>query len=208
MLFICQKWWGPSSHPGVRVGLCGIQSHAQKVLWQCGQGMVATVGNLFVLFPCLSVLFSYCCPVGFAGFYTLVNSVQSVSTCWCSCWRSLMRLLVCLCSTFPGLLWSASLVAVHHSTVSFRANSLACKHMPCPAKLWLHQDGAYAGQASTSEDLSVWDLVVPLDVKEFSHASGVEVIQLPCMTLADCPHFTAIEEGGENYGPVNLYLCL
>ena len=38
-----------------------------------------------------------------------------------------------------------------------------------------------------SEDLSVWDLVLPLDAKEFSEASGVEVIQLPCVALVDCP---------------------
>ena len=81
-------------------------------------------------------------------------------------------------------------------------------YMPCPVQLWLHQDGVVAGQASTFEDLSVWDLVLPPDAKDFSEASGVEVVQLPSVALVDHPWFTAIEEGGENYGPVNLDLCL
>ena len=81
-------------------------------------------------------------------------------------------------------------------------------YMPCPVKLWLHQDGVDAGQASMSEDLSVWDLVLPLDAKEFSETSGVEVVHLPCMASVDCPWFTAIEEDGENYGPGKLDLCL
>ena len=81
-------------------------------------------------------------------------------------------------------------------------------YMPCSVKLWLHQDGVNAGQARTSEALNVWDLVLPLDAKEFSEASGVEVVQLPCVTLVDHPWFTTTEEGGENYGPVNLDLCL
>ena len=81
-------------------------------------------------------------------------------------------------------------------------------YMPCPVKLWLHQDGVDAGQASTSDDLSVWDLVLPLDAKEFFEASAVEVVQLPCMVLVDHPQFTAIEDGSENYGLVNLDLCL
>ena len=66
--------------------------------------------------------------------------------------------------------------------------------------------GIDAGKAGTSEDL--WDLVLPLDAKEYSEASGVEVVQLPCVALADCPRFTAIDEGGENCGPVNLDPCL
>ena len=59
-----------------------------------------------------------------------------------------------------------------------------------------------------SEDLNVWDLVLPLDANEFSEASDVEVVQLPCMALVDHPQFAAIEVGGENYGQVNLDLCL
>ena len=41
-----------------------------------------------------------------------------------------------------------------------------------------------------SEDSSALDLVLLLDAKEFSEASA--------MALADCPQFTAREEGGEN----------
>ena len=65
-----------------------------------------------------------------------------------------------------------------------------------------------AGQASTSEDLSVWDLVLPLYAEKFSGARVVEVVQLSDMALIDCPCFTTIEQCGENYGPVHLDLCL
>ena len=76
------------------------------------------------------------------------------------------------------------------------------------AKLGLHQDGADAWQVSTGEDLSVWDLVLPLYAKKFLEAGGVEVVQLPGVTLIDRPCFTAIEQCGENNGPVHLDLCL
>ena len=36
----------------------------------------------------------------------------------------------------------------------------------------------------------------------------VEVVQLSCVGFVDRPRFTDIEEGGENYGPVNLDLSL
>ena len=55
-----------------------------------------------------------------------------------------------------------------------------------------------AGQASTSEDLSVWDLVLPLYAEKFSEARGVEVVQLSDLALIDRPCFTAIEQCGEN----------
>ena len=80
--------------------------------------------------------------------------------------------------------------------------------MSWSAKLGLHQDGVDAWQVSTGEDLSVWDLVLPLYAKMFPEAGGVEVVQLPGVTLIDRPCFTATEQCDENNGPVHLDLCL
>ena len=99
---------------------------AWKVLWQCGQGMVAAVGDLLVLFfSCLSVLFSYSYPVGFAGFCTLVNRCLPLPSVSCSLLlsdnadvKAFNETFMCLCSAFSGLLRSTSLVAAHHRTVS------------------------------------------------------------------------------------------
>ena len=81
-------------------------------------------------------------------------------------------------------------------------------YMSCPAKLGLHQDGVDAWQVSMGEDLSVRDLVMPLYAKKFPEAGGVEVVHLPGVTLIDRPCFTAIEQCGQNNGPVHLDLCL
>ena len=81
-------------------------------------------------------------------------------------------------------------------------------YVSCPAKLGLHQDGVDAWQVSTGEDLSVRDLVMPLYVKKFPEAGGVELAQLPGVTLIDRPCFTAIEKCGQINGLVHLDLCL
>ena len=220
--FICQKWQGPSSHPGVGVGLCGYKDgwsgqfvpgkfsgSMDREWWLlfgiclcCFSSPLCTVQ---LLLSCWLCRFLHPCEQMLATSLCLMQSAPKVQ-CWCQ--RPSMRLLVCLCSTFSGLLGSTSLVAVCHRTVFREPMVWHVNYMPCPAKLWLHQDGVDAGHASMSEDLSIWDLVLPLDAKEFSEASGVEVVQLPCMVLVDCPWFASIEEGGENYGLVNLDLCL
>ena len=56
-----------------------------------------------------------------------------------------------------------------------------------------------AGQVCLSKDLSVRDLVLPLDVEESSEAGCVEVIQLPGVTLIHCPRFTGVKQRGEYY---------
>ena len=81
-------------------------------------------------------------------------------------------------------------------------------YVSCPAKLGLRRDGVVAWQVSTGEDLSVRDLVMPLYDKKFPEAGGVEVVQLPGVTLIDRPCFTAIEQCGQNNDPVHLDLCL
>ena len=64
------------------------------------------------------------------------------------------------------------------------------------------------GQAYLSKDLSVRDLVLPLDVEESSDAGCVEVTQLPGVTLIHCPRFTGVKQRGEYYCPVHLLLGL
>ena len=99
---------------------------AQKVLWQYGQGMVVAAGDLFALLSspvCAVQLVLSCCLCRFLCpceqvLATSLCLAQSAPNCQCWCWRPSMRLLVCLCSTFSGLLGSASLVAVCHRTVS------------------------------------------------------------------------------------------
>ena len=54
----------------------------------------------------------------------------------------------------------------------------------------------------------VWDPVLPLDAKKFSEAGGVEMVQFPGMTPIDRPCFTAVQQCGENNGPVHLDLDL
>ena len=52
------------------------------------------------------------------------------------------------------------------------------------------------------------NLVLPLYAQEFSETCGIKVVQLPGVTLVDCPCFAAIEQLGEDYGPVYLDLGL
>ena len=46
------------------------------------------------------------------------------------------------------------------------------------------------------KDLSVRDLVLPLDVEESSEAGCVEAVQLPAVTLIHCPRFTGVKQSG------------
>ena len=59
-----------------------------------------------------------------------------------------------------------------------------------------------------SKDLSVQDLVLPLDVEESSEAGCVEVIKLPGVTLIHCPHFTGAKQRVEYCYPVHLQFQL
>ena len=45
-----------------------------------------------------------------------------------------------------------------------------------------------------------------LDAKKFSEAGGVEMVKFPGMTPIDRPCFTAVQQCGENNGPVHLDL--
>lgn len=69
-------------------------------------------------------------------------------------------------------------------------------------------DGVDAGHASTSEDLSVWNLIFPLYAQKSPGAGGVEIVQLPGMTLIYCPCFTAMKPCAEDNSPVHLDLRL
>ena len=78
--------------------------------------------------------------------------------------------------------------------------------MPGPAELGLHQDGVDTGEVCTGKDLGVGNLFLPLDAENPPEAGGVEVVQLPCMPLVDCPCFAALEKGGEDC--ISVYLGL
>ena len=65
-----------------------------------------------------------------------------------------------------------------------------------------------AGKACLSKDLSVQDLVLPLDVEESSESGCVEVIQLPGVMLTHCPRFSGVNQHGEFYCSVHLQLGL
>ena len=80
--------------------------------------------------------------------------------------------------------------------------------MPGPAELGLHKDGVSAGEVCTGDGLSVGNLFPPLDAKNPPEAGGMEVVQLPCMTLVDYPCFAAVQKGGENCSLVYLDLGL
>ena len=59
-----------------------------------------------------------------------------------------------------------------------------------------------------SKDLSVMDLVLLLEVEEYFKAGCVEVIQLPGITLIQCPRFTGVKQRGEYCCPVHIQLDL
>ncbi len=73
-----------------------------------------------------------------------------------------------------------------------------------------------AGEVGSGEHLCVWYLVLPLYVKQFSQAGGVEVIQLLDMELGHSPCLAAVEKGGAlhfstaalHYRFVHTDLCL
>ena len=136
----------------LRLGLVSVgMKMAGQANW-CPEGSLAVWtgngnggwcwGSVCAVFSRLSVLFSCCYPVDFAGFCALLwtdacqlpsISVQSAPKCKCWCWRPSMRLLVCVCSTFSGLLGSASLVAVCHRTCLL-GNRWSSLRTTCPAQ--------------------------------------------------------------------------
>ena len=131
-LFIHWKWWGPSRHPGIGVGLCGYEDgwsgqfvpgrfsgSVDREWWLllgiCLCCFSSPVCTFQLLLSCWLCRFLHPCEQMLA---TSLCHMQSAPKFWCWCWRPSTRLLVCLCSAFCGLLGSSSLVVVHHRTVS------------------------------------------------------------------------------------------
>ena len=47
-------------------------------------------------------------------------------------------------------------------------------------------------------------MVLPPDSQDGAESSHVEELYFPDMPAIQCPHLTTIEEGGKNYGIVDL----
>ena len=66
-------------------------------------------------------------------------------------------------------------------------------NVACPAELGLFHGCDYVREFSSAQDLSVWDFVLPSDVKEGSEASKMESMHQSFMTSVQCPGLTSIE---------------
>ena len=79
---------------------------------------------------------------------------------------------------------------------------------PAHLRPGLHRDSVDAGQASSGEYLSVWNLVLLLDFEEFSMPACVEMLPFLGVALANCPSVTCVEQLRDYYCPVYRQLCL
>ena len=61
-----------------------------------------------------------------------------------------------------------------------------------------------AREVCFGEHLSVWNLILPFDVDEFSEAHGAEVVQLVSMAAIHSPGFTSIQQGWNHYRLADL----
>ena len=82
---------------------------------------------------------------------------------------------------------------------------------PCdvasPAQLHLKQDGLYAGQAGCLEDFFVRHVVLPFDAKDGEQAALVIQLQWPDLLPMETTGLYAVQECGNDDGPVYLDLC-
>ena len=200
----------PSSHPGVGVvELCGSagdwsgRSAPKRVSGSVDREWCDCCRVGSSVLPGLPAFFSHSGPVGLACFGTpaLWTADRHVPL---SC-ADLFHVLWLMLKSFSE---AGALPLLKHAKQQSLWESVIrhASYVSWPATLGLHQDGVEARQVSTGEDLSVWDLVLPLYAKKFPEAAGVEVVQLPIVALIDRPCFIAIEQCGENNGPVHLDL--
>ena len=59
--------------------------------------------------------------------------------------------------------------------------------------VYLLQEGVYAGELRTFQDLCVRDLILPTNMEETTEAAEVEVVQLLGMPAVSSPCLTAIQ---------------
>ena len=79
--------------------------------------------------------------------------------------------------------------------------------MASPAQLRLLQDGLYAGQAGSLEDLFIGHLVLPFDAKNEAQRALVKPFKQPDLLLIQNQGLCTVQEGGNDDSPVYLDLC-
>ena len=55
----------------------------------------------------------------------------------------------------------------------------------------------YAKHVCSSEDMCVWNAVLPFHVVKFPEVPHVKGFELLCMVTVDCPSLTDIQQGGQ-----------
>ena len=77
-------------------------------------------------------------------------------------------------------------------------------HMPQPAHVSLFQQCVHAGDSSSVQDAVVCDFVLPGDVQNVTETAHVERIELLFLSGSQGPGHTAVQEGAEGAGSVDL----
>ena len=77
-----------------------------------------------------------------------------------------------------------------------------------PAKLEGHEQGKHAEDPGTSEDLGVWDAVIPLDTQVTWKAAHVECAESFFLPGAQGPGLTAVQKSAEDTGSVYYHLSV
>ena len=75
-----------------------------------------------------------------------------------------------------------------------------------PSGVSFLQEGVDPGDAGPFQDLRVWNLVLPLNMEEFTEADQVEVIELFGVSVVDSPGLASVGESSENHCTVDLQL--
>ena len=93
-------------------------------------------------------------------------------------------------------------LSIHQA--SWHPKLLHADYMPHPSKLGLEEHGPDTGGVFTVQDLKIGDAVLPVESEYGTNSSYVERLQLLDVSTIQCPRFTTVEEGGENYSIVDF----
>ena len=78
--------------------------------------------------------------------------------------------------------------------------------MTKPVQVPLDKQGKHPCYSHLSQDILVWDMVLPSDAQNSSKAAQVEGIEFVFLVGVQSPFFTAIEQHAEHTGLIHLYL--